>query len=132
LLFILSQALSDLDTQHGLPLLTNHGVVVLLKQRSAREIQFNREALGLAEQQAAIVGNLQIVPGRFAEVFWRNGERGMGRSRFVVGPTEYWAFTNEPFRDVPAREAMIAKHNDDVWAAVCQLASEGVPTGTQE
>lgn len=132
LLFVLSQALMDLNTQHGLPLLTNHGIVMMFKQRSAKELAFNREALALANEQTAIIGNLHTVPGRFAEVFWMNGGHGMGRSRFAVGPTEYWLFTNEPLRDTPTREAAIAEHDQDVWAAVCALASRGVPTGGEE
>jgi TraG P-loop domain len=126
-LTIITQALSDLNTKHGLPLLVNHAIVLLLKQRNATELTFSRETLGLTEEEQAIVGGLETVDGRYSEVFLMNGARGRGRVRFPVGPTEYWAFTNEPFRDIPAREVTIAKHNGDVWAAICELASQGVP-----
>ena len=104
----------------------------MLKQRNAAELEFSREALGLTEEQAAIVGSLETVDGRYAEVFWMNGTRGKGRARLPVGPTEYWAFTNEPLRDTPARNAMIAKHDGDVWAALRELASGGVPVGLDD
>ena len=130
LIFIITQALSDLNTKHGLPLLVNHAIVLMLKQRDAAELEFSREALGLTEEQQAIVGSLETVDGRYAEVFWINGARGRGRARFPVGPAEYWTFTNEPLRDTPARNAMIAKHDGEVWAAICELASQGVPAAS--
>jgi hypothetical protein len=34
--------------------------------------------------------------------------------------------------DVPAREAMIAAHNDEMWPAIRELARNGVPVGTGE
>lgn len=132
LLWVLSQALMDLNTKHGLPLLNNHGIMMWLKQRNAKEIEFAQHARGLTTEQAAIIGNLQTVRGRFAEIFWINGGHGMGRSRFAVGPTEYWSYTNEPLRDVPARNAAIAAHHGDVWQAVGELAARGVPAGDDE
>ena len=131
-LVIISQALSDLNTEHGLPLLVNYAMAVLLKQKHADELTFDREAFGLTEEQSAIIGNLETVAGRYAELFWMNGARGMGRVRFPVGPTEYWAFTSEKFKDIPARDAMIAKHGGNVWAALCELASHGVPVGLDD
>jgi len=131
-LVIISQALSDLNTEHGLPLLVNYAMAVLLKQKHADELTFDREAFGLTEEQSAIIGNLETVAGRYAELFWMNGARGMGRVRFPVGPTEYWAFTSEKFKDVPARDAMISKHGGNVWAALCELSSHGVPVGLDD
>jgi TraG P-loop domain len=132
LLFIITQALSDLNTPWGLPLLVNYAIAVFFKQVNADELDFDREGFGLTEEQAAIVGNLETVKGRFADLFWRNGPRGSGRARFPVGPREYWAATNEKFVDIPARNAMIARCNDDVFAAVCALAQQGVPVGDGE
>jgi hypothetical protein len=132
LLFILTQALSDLNTEHGKALLVNYAIAMFLKQRNAGELEFAEEGFGLTADQAAIVGGLEKVDGRFSEVFWMNGSRGAGRVRFPVGPTEFWAFTNEKFRDIPARNAMIARHGGDVWAAICELAAQGVPTGAEE
>ncbi len=132
LLWVLSQALMDLNTQHGLPLLNNHGIVMMLKQISAQEIDFSRDVFALSDEQSGIIKNLHTVHGRYSEVFWMNGGHGMGRSRFAVGPTEYWAFTNEPLRETPARNAMIAAHDGKVWQAICDLAHRGVPTGNDE
>jgi type IV secretory pathway VirB4 component len=132
LLIIISQALSDLNTKHGLPLLVNHAMAALLKQKNADELTFGREAFGLSEEEASIVAGLETVKGRYAELYFLNGARGKGRVRFPVGPTEYWAFTNEPFKDVPARNAMIAQHGDQVWSAICELAKAGVPVGMDD
>jgi hypothetical protein len=131
-LIVISQALSDLNTKHGLPLLVNHAMAALLKQKNADELTFGREAFGLSEEEASIIAGLETVKGRYAELFFINGARGKGRVRFPVGPVEYWAFTNEPFKDLPARNAMIAKHQGDVWAAICELAKGGVPVGTDD
>ena len=131
-LLILSQLLSDLDTEHGLPLLRNCAMAVLLKQKNADELEFARRALGLSDEKIAIVANLTTLKGRYAEFFWINGARGMGRERLPLGPTEYWCFTSEPMTDVPARDAMIAAHNDEMWPAIRELARNGVPVGTGE
>jgi hypothetical protein len=132
LLIIITQALSDLRTEHALALLVNYAMAVLLKQRSRKELTFAREEVGLTAEQAAIVGNLETIDGRFAELLWLNGSRGAGRMCFPVGATEYWAFTSEELHDTPARDAMIAKHNGDVWAAICELAAQGIPTIERE
>ena len=41
-----------------------------------------------------------------------------------MGPTEYWAFTSDPHRDVPRRNHAIAENDGDVWAAIHQLSRE--------
>jgi hypothetical protein len=132
LLLILSQQLSDLGTEHGLPLLRNCGMAALLKQLNADELEFAQRALGLSAEKTAIVANLQTVKGRYAELFWLNGPRGMGRVRLPLAATEYWCFTSEPHTDVPMRNAMIAKHNGEVWPAIRELARNGVPVETGE
>jgi type IV secretory pathway VirB4 component len=126
-LLILSQLLSDLDTEHGRALLRNLGMAIWLKQLNADELEFAQRALALSEVQAAIIANLQTVKGRYSEFFWSNGARGMGRERLPLGPTEYWCFTSEPHVDVPRRNAMIAKHGGEVWPAIRELARSGVP-----
>ncbi len=126
-LIVLSQALSDLNSQSGMPLLVNRSMVMLLKQEDEKELEFIGSALGLTPEQAALVGKLSTVEGRYSEVFLVNKPYGVGRLRFPVGPTEYWAFTNEKNYDIPRREEMIAKHNGDVPAAIRELAKGGVP-----
>jgi TraG P-loop domain len=128
LLVVLSQLLSDLDTKHGRALLRNLGMAIWLKQQNADELEFAQRAAAISEVQAAIIANLQTVKGRFAEFFWMNGARGMGRERLPLGPTEYWCFTSEPHVDVPMRNAMILKHGGEVWPAIRELARNGVPT----
>jgi len=44
--------------------------------------------------------------------------------RLRVGPTEYWAFTSDPTEQA-IREAEIARHEGNVWAAIAQLAKRG-------
>lgn len=129
---ILSQLLSDLDTEHGRALLRNVVMAILLRQLNADELEFAARAFGLSAEQTGIVGNLHTVKGRYAECFWINGQRGMGRERFPLGPTEYWCFTSEPHVDVPMRNAMIAKHNGEVWPAIRELARNGVPMGSDD
>ncbi|MGA2163714.1 MAG: DUF87 domain-containing protein [Solirubrobacteraceae bacterium] len=131
LLIIISQALSDLNTEHGLPLLVNNAIVALFKQKNTGELTFGREAYGLSEEETAIVASLETVKGRYADVYLINGPRGKGKVRIPVGPTEYWAFTSEKFRDLPARNAMIEKHHGNVWAALCELATNGIPAGNE-
>jgi type IV secretory pathway VirB4 component len=133
LLFIaITQELSSLNTKHGVPLLVNHSMVALFKQKNADELTFDRDAFGLTQEETSIVGGLETTKGRHADLYFINGTRGRGPARFPVAPTEYWMFTNEPLRDIPAREAMIAKHHGDVWAAICDLASQGIPAGIDD
>jgi hypothetical protein len=131
-LLILSQQFSDLGTEHGLPLLRNCSMAMLLRQDDEKELLFTQQALGLPAEQASIIQNLRTVKGRYSEFFWANGARGMGKLRLPVGPTEYWMFTSEPLTDVPMRDAMIAAHGGDEWSAIRELARNGVPLGAQE
>ncbi len=104
-----------------------------MKQKNADELEFARRALGLSDEKTAIVGNLETVKGRYAEFFWINGTRGMGRERLPLGPTEYWCFTSEPHdRRADAQTAMIAAHDGEVWPAIRELARGGVPQGTDD
>jgi hypothetical protein len=131
-LLILSQQFSDLGTEHGLPLLRNCSMAMLLRQDDEKELLFTQRALGLSDEQAAIIKNLHTVKGRYSEFFWSNGARGMGKLRLPVGPTEYWCFTSEPLTDVPMRDAMIEAHGGDEWSAIRELARAGVPLGAAE
>jgi hypothetical protein len=57
-------------------------------------------------------------------MLWLNGTRGHGKVALRVGPTEYWAYTSDPTEQA-IREAEIARHEGDVWAAIAQLAKSG-------
>jgi hypothetical protein len=131
-LLVLSQQFSDLGTEHGLPLIRNCSMAILLRQEDAVELEFTQHALGLSDEQAAIIRNLRTVKGRYSEFFWSNGARGTGKLRLPVGPTEYWCFTSEPLSDVPKRDAMIAAHNGNEWSAIRELARSGAPLGWGE
>jgi hypothetical protein len=127
-LVVISQQLSDFSTEHGLALIRNSTMQLLLNQHPD-EIPFVRDALQLSEEEAALVGRLQTVKGSYSQLFWVNGTRGRGRVALRVGPTEYWCFTSDPLRDAPLREAAIERHGGDVWSAIRELATAGAPSG---
>jgi TraG P-loop domain len=118
---VMSQHLSDFETDHGLALLRNSTMQLLFAQHPD-EIPFVQEALRLSDQEADLVGRLKTVKGSHSQALWVNGSRGRGRVALRVGPTEYWAFTSDPLRDVPERDAAIAAHGGDAWRGIVALA----------
>ena len=122
-LIVMSQQLSDFDTEHGVALLGNSSQQLLLAQ-NPKEIPFIAETLQLSEREAAELARLKTVKGRHAQMLWLNGTRGHGKVALRVGPTEYWAFTSDP-TEVAMREAEIARHDGNVWAAITALAKRG-------
>jgi hypothetical protein len=122
-LIVMSQQLSDFDTEHGVSLLGNSSQQLLLAQ-NPKEIPFIAETLQLSEREAAELARLKTVKGRHAQMLWLNGTRGHGKVALRVGPTEYWAFTSDP-TEVAMREAEIARHGGNVWAAIAALAKRG-------
>jgi hypothetical protein len=123
-LIVMSQHLSDFATEHGLALIRNSTMQLLLSQHPD-EIPFVQEALQLSDEEAGLVGRLKTVKGSHSQAFWVNGSRGRGRVAVRVGPVEYWCFTSDPVRDDPVREAAIAEHGGDVWGAITDLAAGG-------
>ena len=119
----MSQQLSDFDTDYGVALLGNCSQQMLLSQQP-KEIPFIAETLQLSEREASELARLKTVKGRHAQMLWMNGTRGRGKVALRVGPTEYWAFTSEP-AEVAMREAEIAAHEGNVWAAISALARRG-------
>ena len=122
-LIVMSQQLSDFDTDYGVALLGNCSQQMLLSQQP-KEIPFIAETLQLSEREASELARLKTVKGRHAQMLWMNGTRGRGKVALRVGPTEYWAFTSEP-AEVAMREAEIAAHDGNVWAAIAALARRG-------
>jgi TraG P-loop domain len=118
---VMSQHLSDFETEHGLALLRNSTMQLLFAQH-ADEVPFVQEALRLSDQEAELIARLKTVKGSHSQALWVNGSRGRGRVALRLGPTEYWAYTSDPLRDVPMRDAAIAAHDDDAWAGVVALA----------
>lgn len=127
-LMVISQQLSDFGSDHGLALIRNSTMQLLLGQHPD-ELSFVREALGLTEEEVGLVGRLKTVKGSHAQIFWINGTRGRGRVALRIGPTEYWCFTSDPLSDVPQRDASLNEHDGDVWSAVASLAGGEARSG---
>jgi hypothetical protein len=123
-LIVMSQQLSDFDTEHGRALLRNSTMQMLLAQHPS-EIPFIRDALALTEEEARLLARLKTVKGSHAQLLWINGSRGRGRVSLQVAPTEYWCFTSDQGADVPLRDAKLAEHDGDPWAAITELARRG-------
>ena len=122
-LIVMSQQLSDFDTEHGVALLGNSSQQLLLAQ-NPKEIPFIQDAVQLSDREAEELHRLKTVKGRHAQMLWLNGTRGHGKVALRVGPTEYWAYTSDP-SEVAIREAEIAKQHGNVWAAIGALARRG-------
>ncbi len=120
-----TQQASDFDSESGVALLRNATQIMLLGQ-SPDEVNFLREALHLTDAEAQLITRLKTVKGSHSQVFWINGTRGRGVVALRVSPMEYWAFTSDPIRDVPARAAKVAQHDGDVWAAIADLAGHDI------
>jgi hypothetical protein len=123
MLMVMSQQLSDFDTEYGVALLGNCSQQLLLSQ-NPKEVPFIAQTLELSEREAEELLRLKTVKGRHAQMLWLNGTRGRGKIALRVGPTEYWAFTSDP-TEVAMRERAIADHEGDVWAAIRALAKRG-------
>lgn len=126
-LLVASQQLSDFDTEHGVALLRNATQHIMLSQGNADEVAFAKEALRLSEAEAGVVATLKTVKGSHAQAFWVNGARGRGRVAIRLGPLEQWAYTSDPVRDAPARQAMVERCGGNVWQAIHELAKQGPP-----
>jgi hypothetical protein len=120
-LIVMSQHLSDFASEHGMALIRNATMQLFLAQHPD-EIPFIQEALSLSDEEAGLISRLKTVKGSHAQMFWVNGTRGKGRVSLRLGPTEYWCFTSDPVQDAPVRDAMAARHGEDIWAAIAALA----------
>jgi hypothetical protein len=119
----MSQQLSDFDTEHGVALLGNSSQQLLLAQ-NPKELPFIQDTVQLSDREATELYRLKTVKGRHAQMLWLNGARGRGKVALRVGPTEYWAYTSDP-TEVAIRDAEIAKHDGNLWAAIAALARRG-------
>ena len=129
-LIVMSQHLSDFETEHGLALLRNASMQMLLSQPS-EELPFLEDALRLSAEEAAMLGRLRTIKGVYSQIYWINGARGRGQVALRVGPTEYWLCTSDPIRDAPLRDRAIADHSGDVWAGIRALADGVVADGVE-
>ena len=105
-LIVMSQQLSDFDTEYGVALLGNCSQQLLLAQ-NPKEVPFIADTLQLSDREAAELARLKTVKGRHAQMLWLNGTRGRGKVALRVGPTEYWAFTSDP-TEAAMRETELA------------------------
>ena len=119
-LIVMSQQLSQFDTEYGLALVRNSTIQMLLAQHPS-EIAFIRDAWACPRSRRAH-RPLKTVKGSHAEMLWINGTRGRGRVALRIGPTEYWAFTSDRRRRRAAARGQAAEHDGDVWAAIADLA----------
>ena len=122
-LIVMSQQLSDFDTEHGVALLGNSSQQLLLAQ-NPKEIPFIADTVQLSEREASELQRLKTVKGRHAQMLWLNGTRGRGKVALRVGPTEYWAYTSDPTEQA-IRETEITRQDGNLWAAVTTLAKRG-------
>ena len=122
-LIVMSQQLSDFDTDYGKALVRNSAQQLLLAQ-NPQEIPFIADTVELSQREAAELARLKTIKGRHAQMLWLDGSRGHGKVALRVGPTEYWAFTSDP-TEVAIRDEQIARHDGDVWAAISALARQG-------
>ena len=122
-LIVMSQQLSDFNTDYGKALVRNSAQQLLLAQ-NPQEIPFIAETVELSEREANELGRLKTVKGRHAQMLWLNGARGHGKVTLRVGPSEYWAFTSDP-TEVAMRDQAIAENDGNVWAAINALARRG-------
>jgi TraG P-loop domain len=120
-LVALSQHLSDFDSKYGLALLRNATQLMFLAPHPD-DLPFITEAVGISDEEARVLSRLKTVRAAYSQIFWINGDRGRGTISLPLGPSEYWAYTSDPIRDVPLREARIAEHGGEVWAAIHDLA----------
>jgi len=129
-LIVMSQQLSDFDTDHGRSLLRNSSQQLLLAQ-NANEIPFIQDALELSDREAQELYRLKTIKGRHAQMLWLNGTRGHGKVALRVGPTEYWAYTSDP-PEVAIRDGELAKCQGNLWAAIAALARRGTRAHREE
>ena len=122
-LAVMFQQLSQADTEHGLALLQNATMQLLLAQHPSELDFMQTRAASSPTRNASSSARLKTVKGSHAQMLWINGTRGRGRvSRRASARLEYWAFTSDQGRDVPRRDAALREHDGDAWAAISALA----------
>jgi hypothetical protein len=106
--------------------LRNASMKLLFKQDPAM-LDYLERTVNVSPEVVRQLKDLRTVKGRYSEGLLINGGRGSGRVRLVLGPHEYWAFTSEPNHDRPRRDRAIAERDGNVWAAIADLATQGIP-----
>ncbi len=117
----LSQLLGDYTGPAGAAVLENAAVALLLTQHPTALHELRR-VFDLTDDERAVVGQLRTVKGQGAGAYLHaRAGADAGVVRLIVTPEEYWLCTSyKPEREL--REAAIAAHGGDAWAAVGALA----------
>jgi len=124
----LSQMVTDYEGPLGQAVIDNAAVSLLLAQ-SDHALPRVQEVFHLSVDERAMVGRLRTVKQVRAGAYLHS-RRGAdsGEISLSVTPEEYWLFTSVP-AERKLRQAAIARHDGDVWAAVRALArGEGLQT----
>ena len=117
----LSQMVTDYEGPLGRAVIDNASVSLLLAQ-SDHALPRVQEVFHLSADERAMVGRLRTVKQVRAGAYLHS-RRGAdsGEISLYVTPEEYWLFTSVP-AERNLRQAAIARHGGDVWAAVRELA----------
>jgi len=117
----LSQMVTDYEGPLGQAVIDNASVSLLLAQ-SDHALPQVQSVFHLSPDERAMVGRLRTVKQVRAGAYLHS-RRGAdsGEISLYVTPEEYWLFTSAP-AERKLRQAAIARHGGDVWAAVRALA----------
>jgi hypothetical protein len=112
---------TDYEGPLGRAVIDNASVSLLLAQ-SDHALPRVQEVFHLSADERAMVGRLRTVKQVRAGAYLHS-RRGAdsGEISLYVTPEEYWLFTSVP-AERNLRQAAIARHGGDVWAAVQELA----------
>jgi type IV secretory pathway VirB4 component len=118
----LSQMVTDYEGPLGQAVIDNASVSLLLAQ-SDHALPRVQSVFHLSADERAMVGRLRTVRQVRAGAYLHS-RRGAdsGEIGLYVTPEEYWLFTSVP-AERKLRQAAIARHGGDVWAAVRALAA---------
>jgi hypothetical protein len=122
-LLAITQHLDDFNNAQGRPLLRSATMKVFFQQ-APEELRYLTDTLGLSDNEVRLISRLGTAPGRFSRAYLINGPRGRGEVTLRLGELEYWLATSND-RDQERRNAALARHPGDPWAALHELAKEG-------
>ncbi len=127
----LSQMVTDYEGPLGRAVIDNASVSLLLAQ-SDHALPTVQSVFHLSADERAMVGRLRTVRQVRAGAYLHS-RRGAdsGEISLSVTPEEYWLFTSVP-AERRLRQAAIARHGGDVWAAVRELAHGEHATTSEE
>jgi len=126
----LSQMVTDYEGPLGQAVIDNASVSLLLAQ-SDHALPTVQSVFHLSADERAMVGRLRTVKQVRAGAYLHS-RRGAdsGEISLYVTPEEYWLFTSVP-AERKLRQAAIARHGGDVWAAVRALARDERPSAVE-